>query len=96
MNNEWVTPSPDADEYEWCRWAWLVGRRVNAKLLGQLHELASDMERDPLIRQTALGSYWMIAEVDDAIALEEKPLEQKPRALAVHGLNHPRWWHDSR
>lgn len=95
MNNELVTPSPDADEYEWCRWAWLMGRRMNAKPLGQLQELVFNVERDPLIRQTALGSYWMLAEVKDAIALEEKLLEQKPQALAVYGLNHPRWWHDS-
>lgn len=90
-----VIPSSGADADEWCRWAWLMGRQSSPEPLAQLREVVSAREQVHLVRQTALGSYWMLSEVHDAMALEVHLLEQQQWHLAVYGLNHPRWWHDS-
>lgn len=91
MNRELPIPET-ADVYQWCRWGWLMGRRPNPEALAMLRRMVLDPDRDLLIRQTALGAYWMLAEAHDAIRLEEELLGDQQWDLAVWGLNHPRWW----
>ncbi len=95
MHQKPCPPSHDAGMNEWCRWAWLVGRSMQHDQLPMLGDVICDQESDPIVRQTALGSYWVLTDVDGAIQMEECLLADNELRLALFGLQHPRWWHES-
>lgn len=89
-------PTPADNPGIWCRWAWLVGRRGSAA--DEARHLLIDTVRDASceqeVRQTALGAYWMVSTVDDAIKLQQQLIAGGETELARFGLEHPRWWKD--
>lgn len=95
MIRELLIPSRNADPTKWCQWAWLVGRMERHEHLPALREIIFDTDFDQLVRQTALSSYWFLSNVQDAIQVEEDLLGQVEVGLALMGLHHPRWWHES-
>ncbi len=96
MDNRLAPPSHSEGSDPWCRWAWLLGRRVGLAddTVSLLHEVAIDSDRDGEVRRTALQAYWMVADVSDAVSLECELFDQNEMTLAVVGLRHPRWWKD--
>lgn len=96
MTSTVAIPSDTAEPYEWCRWAWLIGRQCRADARAALCSIIFEDDRDITVRQTALSAYWMLSDVKDAIQLEEGLLAERRWGLALWGLDNPQWWHDAR
>lgn len=97
MTNSFTPPERAADNRAWCRWAWLAGRQVVAdhETRASLHQMALDATAADDVRRTALSAYWMVADLPEALRLEEELMAQNDLNLALLGLWHPRWHGDA-